>query len=126
MPKVDGGMVTAAIVPQPIEGEDWMNRIATRGLAAAIILATLTLAPAASSGAVVGHRATIKARPVATGLNGPSGFTFAPSGVIWYLERGTGEVHTLDPRTGKNRRVFTINGVNGLGERCTARTAHDT
>src|SRR6478672_3624408 len=93
-----------------------MLRTATRGLVAALILATLTVAPTASH-ATVGHRATIKAKPVATGLNGPSGFTFAPNGVIWYLERGTGEVHTLDPKTGANHRVFTIGGVNGAGER---------
>src|SRR3954468_8183235 len=93
-----------------------MIRTATRGLAAVLFSATLAVAPTASH-ARSGHRATIKAKPVATGLNGPSGFTFAPNGVIWYLERGTGEVHTLDPRTAKNHRVFTINGVNGDGER---------
>src|SRR5262249_45375233 len=93
-----------------------MIRTATRGLVAAASLATLTVAPTASH-AVVGHRATIKTKAVATGLNGPSGFTFAPNGVIWYLERGTGEVHTLDPRTGADHRVFTIGGVNGDGER---------
>jgi len=93
-----------------------MIRTATRGLAAVLFSATLAVTPT-SSHARSGHRATIKAKPVATGLNGPSGFTFAPNGVIWYLERGTGEVHTLDPRTAKNHRVFTINGVNGDGER---------
>jgi len=93
-----------------------MIRTATRGLAAALIVATLTVAPTVSH-ATVGHRATIKAKPVKTGLNDPTGFTFAPSGVIWYLERATGEVHTLDPRTGNDHRVFTISGVNGDGER---------
>src|SRR3954463_13770168 len=93
-----------------------MIRTAARSFTAALFVAALTIAPTASH-ATVGHRATIKAKPVATGLNGPSGFTFAPNGVIWYLERGTGEVHTLDPRTAKNHRVFTINGVNGDGER---------
>jgi len=93
-----------------------MIRTATRGLAAALIVATLTVAPTVSQ-ATVGHRATIKAKPVKTGLNDPTGFTFAPSGAIWYLERATGEVHTLDPRTGNDHRVFTISGVNGDGER---------
>lgn len=93
-----------------------MIRTATRGLAAALIVATLTVAPTVSH-ATVGHRATIKAKPVKTGLNDPTGFTFAPSGGIWYLERATGEVHTLDPRTGNDHRVFTISGVNGDGER---------
>jgi glucose/arabinose dehydrogenase len=93
-----------------------MIRIAARSFTAALFVAALTIAPTTSH-ATVGHRATIKAKAVATGLNGPSGFTFAPNGVIWYLERGTGEVHTLDPKTGANHRVFTINGVNGDGER---------
>src|SRR3954453_13440782 len=93
-----------------------MIRIAARSFTATLFVAALTIAPTASH-ATVGHRATIKAKAVATGLNGPSGFTFAPTGVIWYLERGTGEVHTLDPKTGANHRVFTINGVNGDGER---------
>jgi glucose/arabinose dehydrogenase len=93
-----------------------MIRSTARCLVAALTIATLTVAPAASH-ATVGHRAAIKPKPVATGLNGPSAFTFAPNGVIWYLERGTGEVHTLDPKAGKNHRVFTINGVSGDGER---------
>jgi glucose/arabinose dehydrogenase len=63
------------------------------------------------------HRAIIKIKPVATGLNGPSGFTFSPGGTIWYLERGTGEVHTLDPSNGADHRVFTISGVDGTGGR---------
>jgi glucose/arabinose dehydrogenase len=61
--------------------------------------------------------ATFKAVAVKTGLNVPSGFTFAPSGTIWYLERGTGEVRTLDRRTGATHLFFTIGGVNGDNER---------
>src|SRR4029079_8267280 len=100
MPKVEGGMVTAAIVPQPDRGGRRMIRTATRGLAAILILATGTVAPASSEAASV-RVATVKAKAAATGLNGLSGCTFAPSGVIWYLVRGTGEVHPLAPRTGK-------------------------
>jgi glucose/arabinose dehydrogenase len=59
----------------------------------------------------------LKVVPVKTGLNGPSGFTFSPSGRIWYLERGTGEVHVLRPHSGADHRFFTITGVNGEGER---------
>jgi glucose/arabinose dehydrogenase len=65
----------------------------------------------------VAANAAVKIRPVATGLNGPSGFTFAPNGTIWFLERGTGEVRTLDAVTGKRHLVFTIGGVDGSGER---------
>jgi hypothetical protein len=87
-----------------------MIRIAARGFAAAAISTVLTVAPTTSH-ATVGHRATIKAKAVATGLNGPSGFTFAPTGVSGYLARGTGAVPALDPQTGANHRVFTIIGV---------------
>jgi glucose/arabinose dehydrogenase len=61
--------------------------------------------------------AALKVVAVKTGLNGPSGFTFAPSGKIWYLERGTGEIRTLDPKTGATHLFFTISDVNGDGER---------
>jgi len=71
----------------------------------------------ATASADTPHRATIKVKPVATGLNGPSGFTFAPNGMIWFLERGTGEVRTLNPATGNQHLVFTIGGVDGSGER---------
>ena len=83
----------------------------------AAILAIAAAGVATTATADVPQRATIKVRPVATGLNGPSGFTFAPNGTIWFLERGTGEVRTLDPVTGKRHLVFTIGGVDGSGER---------
>jgi glucose/arabinose dehydrogenase len=54
---------------------------------------------------------------VATGLNGPSGFTFGPGGKIWYLERGTGEVRIFTPSTGNDRLFENISAVNGDGER---------
>ncbi|MEP6758711.1 MAG: PQQ-dependent sugar dehydrogenase [Actinomycetota bacterium] len=73
--------------------------------------------PIARASGAPGHRAVIKAVAIKTGLNGPSAFTFAPGGTIWYLERGTGEVHTLDPGSGADQRVFTIGGVDGSGER---------
>jgi glucose/arabinose dehydrogenase len=60
---------------------------------------------------------TFKAVPVKTGLNGPSGFTFGPSGNIWFLERGTGEVRTLNRKTGATDLFFTISHVDGSGER---------
>ena len=60
---------------------------------------------------------TFKAVAVKTGLQGPSAFTFAPGGTIWYLERGTGELRIINPSTGADRLVFDIAGVNGDGER---------
>jgi glucose/arabinose dehydrogenase len=50
-------------------------------------------------------------------LNQPVGFTFTPSGRIVYLERATGRVRVLDPRTGRDRGWTRITGVNSDGER---------
>jgi glucose/arabinose dehydrogenase len=88
------------------------------GVLAVIAASVIVGAPYAVAPAVATpSRATVKAVPVATGLNGPSGFTFAPNGSIWYLERGTGEVHRLVPSTGDDHLVTTIGGVDGSGER---------
>jgi glucose/arabinose dehydrogenase len=82
-----------------------------------IAVAIIAMATIWAMSTAVSASAAIKIRPVATGLNGPSGFTFAPNGTIWYLERGTREERTLDPLTGKRNLVFTIPGVDGNGER---------
>ena len=50
-------------------------------------------------------------------LDQPVGFTFTPSGRIVYLERATGELRLLDPRSGRDRLWHTITGVNADGER---------
>jgi streptogramin lyase len=90
-------------------------------LLAATVAVSLAASPPAASAApsrppLATTRAALKAVPVATGLNGPSGFTFAPDGAIWYLERGTGEVHRLVPSTDADHRVTTIGGVDGSGD----------
>ncbi|MET0801216.1 MAG: PQQ-dependent sugar dehydrogenase, partial [Actinomycetota bacterium] len=79
---------------------------------------TLTIAVTGLTGAL-GSQAhgAIRANKVADGLNGPAAFTFTPKGTIVYLERGTGEVRFLNPKTGFSRRFFRIRGVNGSGER---------
>jgi glucose/arabinose dehydrogenase len=59
----------------------------------------------------------IVVRAVKTGLNGPAGFTFAPDGQIFFLERGTGYVRTYSVKTKKSGTVFHITGVDGSGER---------
>jgi glucose/arabinose dehydrogenase len=91
------------------------RRIAVLAVVAAAVIvgAPNAVAPAVAAPS----RAAVKAVPVATGLNEPSGFTFAPNGSIWYLERGTGEVHRLVPSTGADQLVATIGGVGGSGER---------
>lgn len=60
---------------------------------------------------------TLAIDPIKLGLNGPSAFTFAPGGDIWYLERGTGRIVILDPSTGNERRFFRIPNVVGTSER---------
>jgi glucose/arabinose dehydrogenase len=60
---------------------------------------------------------SLKAVAVKTGLNDPAGFTFAPNGRIWYLEKDTGEIRILNPATGGDRLFWKISNVNGDGER---------
>jgi glucose/arabinose dehydrogenase len=81
----------------------------------ALGLMLVLLVPAAAGPARAGT--TLVVDPVKIGLNGPSAFTFAPNGDIWYLERGTGRIIVLDPSDGSQRRYFRISGVNGSGER---------
>ena len=77
---------------------------------AASLIATIVAGPASAGGRV-------RALKVATGLNGSAAFTFTPKGAIVYLERGTGEVRFLNPKTDFDRRFFDIKGVSGDGER---------
>jgi len=90
-------------------------RRATRWIAAAGVC-VLSAAPIAAPPATAGG--AVQVRTVKGGLNGPSGFTVDPSGDrIWFLERSTGEIRTLDLDTKRTRRWFHIRGVNGSGER---------
>ncbi len=72
---------------------------------------------AGAADAVPERRAVVHLAPVATGLTGPSAFTFGPQGDIWYLERGTGRVRVLTPSTDAERTFFTVTNVDGDGER---------
>ena len=54
---------------------------------------------------------TIVAESVATGLDHPATFVFAPDGAIFYGERLTGEIRRIDAATGKNTSVFTVPDV---------------
>lgn len=84
----------------------------TLGLAATVI----TLAAVPSTPALAGGAPPVRVVTVAE-LDQPVGFTFAPNGRIVYLERATGEVRSLDPRTGRDRLWYRISGVNSDGER---------
>ena len=74
-------------------------------------MATTPMAPAFAGGAP-----SVRVVTVAE-LEQPVGFTFAPNGRIVYLERATGAVRSLDPRTGRDRLLHRITGVNSDGER---------
>jgi glucose/arabinose dehydrogenase len=87
-----------------------LSRAAVVALTATTLTATVGPEPASAAGAIA-------ARRVKTGLNGPAAFTFSPRGLIFYLERGTGEVHVLNLGKHTDRLFFTISGVNGDGER---------
>ena len=54
---------------------------------------------------------TIVAEPVATGLDHPATFVIADDGTIFYGERLTGEIHRIDPDTGKDTSVVTVSHV---------------
>ena len=91
-----------------------MRRIIARVMGLTLMAAMLTTA-VATQPAVAGSGISVKL--VKGGLNDPAGFTFGPGGIIYYAERGTGRILTLNPANGKQHLVFTIPGVNGDGER---------
>jgi glucose/arabinose dehydrogenase len=97
-----------------------MRTIRLLTAATCLVLLPSTVAAAVASGdgvAAPAVAAAIKVVPVKTGLNGPSGFTFSLGGMIWYLERATGEVRILNPKTGADHLFYTIASVNSAGER---------
>jgi glucose/arabinose dehydrogenase len=57
------------------------------------------------------------ADPVATGLDYPAAFTFAPNGKIFYLEKDTGEIRIYDPVGDTDQLFATVPGVNAEQER---------
>jgi glucose/arabinose dehydrogenase len=71
---------------------------------AGLLLAAAVLAPADG----FPRAPTVGAVPVVTGLEYPAGFTFDPSGRIFYGERLTGEVRIFDPATGQDTLFITI------------------
>jgi glucose/arabinose dehydrogenase len=62
------------------------------------------------------HPAAIGVTPVATGLNFPAAFTFAPDGRIFYGERLTGEIRIYDPSNGSDTLFFTVRNISTQGE----------
>jgi glucose/arabinose dehydrogenase len=71
---------------------------------------SMTAAPASAG-------VTFAADPVATGLDQPVAFTFAPNGKIFYVEKESGEIRIYDPVGDTDQLFATVPGVNGDGER---------
>jgi glucose/arabinose dehydrogenase len=59
----------------------------------------------------------IVARRVAGNLAAPVAFTFGPGRVLWYVEKETGEIRTIDLDSGRDALYHDVPGVNGAGER---------
>src|SRR6186997_1850311 len=83
--------------------------------AAALLLALAAWPAVTAPQAVAGT--TFNADPVATGLDKPVAFTFAPDGRIFYMEKTTGEIRIYNPVTDHDGLFYDMPGVNGDGER---------
>jgi glucose/arabinose dehydrogenase len=84
---------------------------------ATVVALTATTLSATTGTNPVSAGAAIAVRLVKGGLNQPDAFTFTPRGLIYYLERSTGEVRVLNLTRHTDRLFFTISNVNGDGER---------
>jgi aldose sugar dehydrogenase len=87
-----------------------------RILAAGAVVAALFVAPGPSLAAYPSTPRALSADPIATGLDFPAAFTFAPDGRIFYGERYTGEIRIFDPANGSATHFFTISNLSINGE----------
>jgi glucose/arabinose dehydrogenase len=84
----------------------WVAHAATSVLAVSIMVAAAGVHPAAAGAGIV-------VKKVKGGLHDPAAFTFSRKGIIYYLERETGEVRVLNPKTNNDRLFFQVPGVVG-------------
>jgi glucose/arabinose dehydrogenase len=89
-----------------------MTTFTQRGTRLAAILAMAMSSILGVPGAA--HASSIVAEPVKLGLNDPTAFTFAPNGLIYYLERTTGQIRILNPATGTITDFFTVPGTRSM------------
>lgn len=97
-----------------------MRTLRVLTVATSLISLALAAGPGGPAyGTSVGTTAAAKFKvvPVKTGLDVPAGFTFAPSGRIWYVEKGSGQIWVLNRATKHQRLFFDIRGVDNDGER---------
>ena len=83
----------------------------------AVMALTASAWPAVTAAPAAG--VTFRVDRVATGLNQPVAFTFAPGGKIFYVEKDSGEVRVYNPDGDRDRLFYDVPGVNGEGERGT-------
>ncbi len=86
----------------------WMRILGAVAIVAALATAPATLAMAAT---------TIRAKLVLGSLNVPTAFTFGPGGMLWYVEKSTGEIRVHDLGSGSDSLFARVPGVNADGER---------
>jgi len=83
---------------------------------ACLTLLLITVAFAAIAGDAAAAP-TIEAERVAGDLEAPVAFTFGPGNDLWYVEKATGEIRTIDLDSGRDTRFAVVPGVDGSGER---------
>jgi glucose/arabinose dehydrogenase len=95
------------------------RRLAASGvLLASLVLVSLVLASLVLASPMLAAPAgAVEVRRVAGGLDQPVAFTFGPGRVLWYLEKNSGEVRSIDLASGDDRLFATITGIDGAGER---------
>jgi glucose/arabinose dehydrogenase len=87
-----------------------MRRRLTCPVACALfVVCLLGLLPSAASARIV-------ARRVVGGLEQAVAFTFDHRGRIWYVQKAAGDIHVVDPETGRGWRFFDVPNVSSDGE----------
>ena len=81
-----------------------------------LAVAATAVAAGIAGGGLDARVHAIGAQPVATGLEFPAAFTFAPDGRIFYGERLTGEIRVFNPATKQNSLFFRVPDVATAGE----------
>jgi glucose/arabinose dehydrogenase len=105
---MEGGAVATAPI-LAAEGADDMRRMVVRS----VLVTSIVGAVVPTAGPAFAARAV----RVAAGLNAPVGFTFSPTGRLFYLERHTGWLRIRNLQTDFDRRIYRITNVNSTGER---------
>ncbi|MET0801215.1 MAG: PQQ-dependent sugar dehydrogenase [Actinomycetota bacterium] len=90
--------------------------VARRSVVAVVVLVAAFAGSAAAGPSSARAAPSVRVVTVAE-LDQPVGFTVTPGGRIIYLERASGEIRRLNRRTGRDRLLHRIGGVNSAGER---------